>query len=178
MNKRKAVFAVVCTVLSIAIVLALLLGWFFSPGMHTLWKFASFNFENRSCYIIDHETGEVVDRTELTLKGRYNGFSETYHFSSWVFEIQGYTGILPDDLLAAGVHDGEWGVTYLEYADDNGNVSPDDPLEFMASIEFVDSVPVVFIAYSEIIERRPVYAVCADSETEALQIYRQYLEKK
>lgn len=178
--KKRIIISIGCVALAIIIVLVIALTWFSGSGFHAFWKFANFNITKTTCYIIPEGTDTVAGQTTMTLQGLENDFSDAEDYSSWVFEIPGYTDILPEGEIAAGCHDGEWSVVYAShfYPNDNAWQDMDEDQYMMAVIKIVDNVPIAFIDYSDELKIHDVYAVCVDSEEEALRLYHEYLESK
>lgn len=63
----------------IALILAAIILWFFSPGIHLLWFFAHMNAEKK-CYLLDVREGTILKETTIrfecsanTLTGAFNG---------------------------------------------------------------------------------------------------------
>ena len=180
-KKRIAILTAVCAV--VVLLVAGVLIWFFSPGVHFLGNFANFDLEEEKCYIISKDSGEVLGQTTLTLKGFVNNPSEGT-VSGGTFEIRGYTDILHgqrgqliDDLVAAK-HNGEWTVLYSAYENFEGDILPSEA-ESAAGVNvqiwFVEDVPVAWVAYGKEWKQQDVYAVCADSEEAALAVYQEYI---
>lgn len=181
MSKKNKVIliSVLCLLVFVAVAVVI---WFLSPGVHFCWRFASFNLTEANCYILDYETQAVIEQTTLTMKGfELDKDDEApYHLLS----ILGYTDLIPEEHRFGGVQtsrfdsDGEWFGVLSYYIDTDENASyDDDEPEIWISLKFVEK-PVGWVRYydgSEEVFRR--YFVCADSEEEALRIYKEYKER-
>lgn len=187
-KKKRILIAILCAAVVLMLFAAFIV-WFRSPGVHFFWKFASFNLADENCYIIDAETGTVVNQTTITLEGFENDFDQTARIGRGHFiEIPGYTDWIPEKdregLWATKKDNGDWHLWSIEYEDQNGNLDGDAGEPFLRTdVYFVDRVPVTRIGYvkalgTDMIFDWEVYAVCADSEEEALRIYQQYQENR
>lgn len=135
--------------------------WYFSKGAHFVWKFANFNFDEQTCYIVDKTSGQVVDQTTLTLIGGYSDFASDKRMLDVKFEIKGYT---KDGSLTGSKHEGGWNVLYEESTNDVYGIFSFEPGGA--------SDLIVELRYE--FDRADVYAICADSQEEALEFYQEY----
>ena len=160
--------------------------WFISPGIRILGQEIHVDL-SRTCYIIDGQTGGLVDETTVTVKGATSR-SDAEIFDGEL-KILGYQNSASGKVTALKAierkENGCWVITHLENCthretDENGiskNVEhfcdysytsyfyPDAPEQTVVLIESFD-------------EYKPMYAVCADSEKGALERYEDFLEHR
>lgn len=160
--------------------------WFISPGVRIFGREIHVDL-SRTCYIIDGQTGELVDETTVTVKGATSR-SDRELFDGDL-KILGYQNSASGNVTALKAietkEDGCWVITHMENCthqetDENGNVKnvehfcdysytyylyPDAPEQTVVLIESFD-------------EYKPMYAVCADSEEAALERYGDFLKHR
>lgn len=183
MVKKKKAILIVTLCAAVVLILAAAAGiWFRSPGVHFFWKFASFNLQGENCYIIDPETETIIDQTTMTMDGFENDFVDIGVFHA--VEIPGYTDLIPPKdhygFMAGRSTDGDWYGVMMEFVDVDGNLNQnDDEPTFNIQLWFPGRVPVARMSYNDGMEMRfDLFAVCSDSEDEALRIYQEYQESK
>lgn len=176
--KRKIWIGVAIAVL-LTVLLEGILIWFLSPGYHSLWKIASFNFESRVCYVIDAESGEIVDQTTLDLLGFVHDLWD--YEENIMLSIEGYTDVSSERQSATvgAVWKSEgWQIIYFESQMEQDSVI--DSVEGSTtgiSVSFYGrngENAVAFIG-NESGEIQDLYAVCADSEEEALKVFQEHM---
>lgn len=157
-NKKWIVIGIVALVLVALIAGGLI--WYFSKGAHFVWKFAHFNFEEQTCYIVDKTTGQIVDQTTLTMKGGYSDFGSDDRMLDVEFEIKGYTQ--GGSLVGSKNKDG-WNVIYE---------SDNETIYGIFNFE-VGGARDLLVELRNVEIQADAYAICADSQEEALDIYRE-----
>ena len=179
MKKKWMILISLCAVLVLTVVA--IACWFFSPGVHFFWNLASFNLKDENCYIISD--GKVIDQTTMTLEGVYRDTDGPIPKWDYTFEIPGYSNFAEGKKVypscSAMKHNGEWTASYWVYVDDSGAdvaIPQNEEAVIMINMEFVENKPVAEIRYDGKYERDTVWAVCADSEEEALRLYRESRE--
>ena len=158
-NKKMLIIGIVVLVLLALIVGGLI--WYFSKGAHFVWKFAHFNFDEQTCYIIDKASGQIVDQTTLTMKGGHSDFDSDERMLDVKFEIDGYT---KGGSVVGSKHEDGWNVLYEESTEDVYgifNFEPGGAKDLIVELRYEG-------------ERADVYAICADSAEEALEFYQEY----
>lgn len=176
---------VAAIVLLVLVALGLRL-WFNSPGIRILGNEIHVDLMQK-CFIIDAQTGEVLDETTVTVDGA------TSRNDSSLFDgelkILGYqnsaTGTVTAVKAIELVDESCWTITHLENCthqetDVNGITKdvehfcdysytyylfPDAPEQMVVLIESFD-------------EYKPMYAVCADSQETALARYEEFLKNR
>ena len=180
MKKKWIILISVCVVLVLAAVAVAC--WFFSPGVHFFWNLANFNLKDENCYIISN--GEVIDQTTMTFEGVYRYTNGPVPKWDYTFKIAGYSDIAEGkqvyDTCSAMKSGGKWTALYWVYVDDSDQdiyIEKNQEAVIMITMDFVENKPVAKIAYDGKYERDAVWAVCADSEEEALRLYSESREK-
>ena len=160
--------------------------WFISPGFHVVGNDIHVDVTHK-CFIIDGQTGELLDETTVTVTGgtsRSNGA-----LFDGDLKILGYqnsaSGTITSLKSIEKSENGCWMITHLENCthqetDENGvskdvehfcdysytyYLFPDDPERIVVLIESFD-------------QYEPKYAVCADSEQDALERYEEFLKHR
>ena len=179
MKKKGIIIGVVCAMV-VLLTLTVGLCWFFSPGVHFFGNSANLNLEQVDCYIISDD--QIVDRTTMTAKGYWFDVEAPLH-QDYEFAIANYTDVLQGGAsYSFGItrkNDGR-DALYLAYVDRDGDLSMvnDEETQISVLIDFVDGKSVSHIRYGQQYARENVYAVCADSEEEALSLYQEYIKNK
>lgn len=175
----------------IAVILLLVLSvvglkiWFSSPGIHIFGNDIHVDL-TQECYIIDGQTGEMLDETTVTVKGATS--SRDREIFDGELKIIGYQNSAAGTIEALKAietaDDGTWIITHLENCthpetDENGITKdvehfcdysytyylyPEEPGQLVVLIESFD-------------QYNPMYAVCADSEEAALERYEEFMSK-
>lgn len=181
MDKRYRI-ALLIGVLSLGVSVGGLLVWFFSPGVHMFWKFASFDIKERRCYIVDVETEEIIGQTTLTICGSDNELSNAPNDKSFEFKVDGYTDIVRErQSHSAGAvldNDGVWRVVYREFqTTEDSLIHSVDGTGIWAIAYFGLGAPddiLVRIDYET--PREDVFAVCAENEELVRMIIARYYD--
>lgn len=184
MKNKWGWLAVSGIVLVVLFVLALRL-WFLSPGIHVLGNDVHVEI-NQQCYMIDGKTGEVVDETTVAINGSTS--SEDPELFDGELKVIGYQNSASGtvtSLQAIEVDEvGGWRITHLENCTHQENVDgiiqdvehfcdyhytyyidPDDPELLVVLVESFD-------------QDQPLYAVFGNTQEDALQRYRNFLEAR
>ena len=176
MKKNWIIIISACLVLVILGAVAAV--WFFSPGIRFMGDHAKFNLKEADCYIILGD--QVIDRTTITMEGMAVSSGDTAE-QSCRFVIPGYTDVIRGNVVkrfAATKTADRWTAQYYAFDDDNHDAQSseaEDRSLVLVQVDFVNKKPVAKIMYGESYTRDNVYAVCAESEAEALELYRQLL---
>ena len=170
MKKKHIVFiACAAVVLVIAAVVGCGLQWFYSPGVHTFYKWYHFDYEDAQCYVVGSDLKTVIDTTTLTLKGGGTS-SNSGNKKIKDFHIPGYLEN-PDFAIAFYKNDEEWHGSFQTY---NGVVEYEGLIiDDSGYISLVDTEPVFKITASD---TEIIYVIPADSEERALEILHKTLE--
>lgn len=159
--------------------------WFMSPGIHTMGNDIHADLTEK-CYIIDGQTGELLDETTVTVNG--TTCSSDREIFDGELKILGYQNSANGTITALKAiekkDDDCWIITHLENCThmetDAEGISkpvehfcdysytyylyPDDPGKLVVLIESFDKY-------------EPKYAVCADSEEAALVRYEEFMQE-
>ncbi len=158
--------------------------WFVSPGIRMFGKDIHVEL-SRKCYIIDAQSGEVVDETTLTING--SSSSSDVAIFDGELKIMGYQNSATGTVTALKSieikDDGIWEITHLENCTHQETV--DDVIkdvEHFCDYSYTyyihpDEPELVVALIESFIKYNPQYAVCADTEEEALARYALFLEK-
>lgn len=160
--------------------------WFISPGIRVLGHEIHVNL-SQTCYIIDGQTGEMLDETTVTVKGATS--RNDHNLFDGELKILGYQNSASGTVTALKsievTEDGCWKIEHLENCthretDENGVTKdvehfcdysytyylyPGDPGKLVVLIESFD-------------EYKPLYAVCAASEEAAQERYEDFLKHR
>lgn len=181
---KKWMIALISGIAVLAVAITAWAIWFCSPGIHLFWRFAHFNLDSRDCYIIDPESGKVLEQTSLSTKGSYvdigkEGDSRMLDVS---FEIQGYTNLTEQEgsyNLVGGMEDDGWVILYTEVMKElNPETSAWEDVKDTQIYGIIrtdvggDKDLLVQLSYFN--GQPSVYAICADSQEEALEIYQEF----
>ena len=180
MKKKWIILIAVCVILVLGAVAALC--WLLSPGVHFLGNMASFNLKEEKCFIISGD--KVVDTTTMTFAGQYRYSGGNSNDWEYEFAIPGYTDIVEgkvvyDECFATKVGD-RWTAQYHLYRDDSGAeyyIQNNQELMVIVMMDFVENKPVLRVYFAEEYDRDNVWAVCAESEEEALRIFKKFREQ-
>lgn len=177
MKKKWIILISVCAVLVLAGVAALIC-WFTWPGIRFSGNLANFNLKEETCYIISGD--RVIDQTTMTFQGLYRD-TDTPTDWDFRFEIPGYTDIVKseqvyEECFATKTED-RWTAQYYVTVDESGAPISDpgnEEAKVIVIMDFIKNKSVARVYFHESYERDNVYAVCADSEEEALSLFRQF----
>lgn len=179
MKKKWMILILICAVVVLA--LAAVLCWLFSPGIHFVGNTASFNLKEAKCYIISGD--KVIDQTTMTFKGLYTDNDGPMDWD-YTFEIPGYTDIVKSEKIYeecfANKIDKRWTAQYYVIVDESGSPISDPGNEeamVIVTMDFVENKPVARVNFHDRYDRDNVYAVCADSEEEALELFREFRQQ-
>lgn len=153
MNKKKWLFVSALAVVLIAVIGVIC--WYFGPGVHRVFQWVHFNFEDATCYVVDRESNTVTGTTKLTLKGGYK-MNESAGVD---FRIDGYA----DEGYGLSLRLESNGQIQGVFFKDVGTTVPE--LENMGKIQIVDGAP-VFTFTGE----TSAYIVVANGAEEALEL--------
>ena len=176
MKKKWTLIISVCVVLALAAAAIAL--WLFSPGVRFVGNYAKFNIKEADCYIISGD--RVIDRTTITLDGLAVNSADNAEQNCRLV-ISGYTDVVRGIVVKrfAAVKTGDrWTAQYTAYDDEDHDgvcSEEEDRSMVLVQLDFVEKKPVARIIYGELYCRENVYAICADSEAEAMELYRQFL---
>ena len=159
--------------------------WFISPGIRIFGNDIHVDLTQK-CFIIDGQTGEMLDETTVTMNGGTS--CEDRELFDGELKIIGYqnsaTGTISAIKAIEATENGNWIITHLENCthreeDENGVIKdvehfcdysytyylyPEDPKMLVVLIESFD-------------QYQPMYAVCADSEEAALERYEEFMKQ-
>lgn len=174
--------AIAVIVLAVAFVAVLRL-WFLSPGIHVLGKDIHVELERR-CYIIDGKTGQIVDETEVSIDGSTS--SEDPELFDGELKVVGYqnsaSGTVTSLQAIETDEHGRWRITHLENCTHQENVNGIiQDVEHFCDYNYTYYIdpekPELLVVLIESFEKdQPLYAVCGNSEEEALQRYQDFCE--
>lgn len=174
-------------VITVAVLLAAVIGvriWCTSPGIRVLGNEIHVNLSQK-CFLIDEQSGEIVDETTVTVKGGADRNDSTLFDGE--LKILGYqnseTGKITALKAVETAEDGCRIITYLENCthrekDENG-ITKD--VEHFCDYSYTyylypDAPEKTVVLIESFSKNQPVYAVCADSEQAALDRYEEFLE--
>ena len=176
----------------IAVVVALVIGalglrfWFNAPGVRVFGNDIHVNLTQK-CYIIDGQTGELLDETTVTVKG------ETSRHDNELFDgelkILGYqnsaSGTVTSLKAIEVAADGCRIITHLEnctHRETDGNGITKDVEHFCdysyKYYLYPDDAQHLVVLIESFEQYRPMYAVCADSEESALERYEEFMKNR
>ena len=184
MKKWLGWLAVVCVALLILTVLSLRL-WFISPGIHVLGEDLHVEL-TQTCFIIDGKTQEVVDETTVLVNGStQSGSPELFDGELKIVGYQNSSNGTITSLKALEVNeDGGWILTHLENCTHQENVNGIiQDVEHFCDYHYTYYIPETnpedLVVLIESFDRdQPQYAVCAATEAEALERYKDFQENK
>ena len=180
MRKKWIIIISICAVLLLAAVVAGIC-WFACPGVRFSGNLANFNLKDAKCYIIAGD--QVIDQTTMTFEGLYRDTDGPVDWE-FNFEIPGYTDIVKSEKIYeecfANKIDKRWTAQYHVIVDESGAPIADPKNEeamVIVIMDFIKNKPVARVYFHESYKRDNVYAVCADSEEEALEIFREFRQQ-
>ena len=183
--KRKWWLLLVAVVIVVVLVALGLRIWLVSPGIRVLGNDIHVDLSQK-CYVIDGQTGELLDETTVIIKGTTSR-SDRELFDGEL-KILGYQNSASGTVTALKAIEKKtndcWIISHLENCthqeeDANGIIKPvehfcdysytyylypDDPGRLVVLIESFD-------------QYEPKYAVCADSEEAALERYQEFMKQ-
>lgn len=185
MKLKWKLLPVVAVVVLIVAALGLRL-WFNSPGVRVLGKELHVDLSQK-CFLFDKETGDLLDETVVTVKG-VTSRTDRQLFDGEL-KILGYQNSASGTvtaLKAIEVTDsGCWTITHLENCtheetDDNGITKPVEHFcDYNYTYYLYPGSPEKTVVLIETFYKyQPVYAVCAESEEEALERYEEFMKNK
>ena len=160
--------------------------WFNSPGIRISGNDIHVDLTQK-CYIIDGQTGEMLDETSVTVEGATS--RKDRQLFDGELKVFGYENSASGTITALKAievsDDGCWIITHLENCthpeeDENGVTKdvehfcdysytyylyPEDPGATVVLIESFD-------------QYQPMYAVCADNEEAALERYEEFMKER
>lgn len=161
------------------IVLAILCSGFHESGVHILGNHALIDVE-KNCYFIDLKNGEITGKSWAQLSGYFwnkhnsTGSSDTFYGSVAVAEYPTVTGD-PFAHFSAFVNKNTITLSNQGVALGNGNGAAD--WEYYYIVHILEEDPDLIGIYIIFSEGDSLFAICADSEEQALENYQKYLEK-
>lgn len=180
MKKKWLIFGVVALVLALIGGAVIVHFWFESDGVRTLGNDIHAELSGK-CYIIDPETGEITDETTIYISG-----SSSYSDSS-IFEgdltVVGYqntaTGTIEKTMGVEQGDQGYWLIHYLESCTHRETVDGiTKDVEHLCDYQYIyyltPGVHDQVIVRIEPWDGDPLYAVLADTQTEALHRYEAF----
>lgn len=178
------IYATVAVIMLIAVVGVRI--WFTAPGIRVMGNEIHVDL-NQKCFIIDGQTGEMLDETTVTVKGATSKTDrELFEGELSIFGYQNSASGTITALKAIEKDDhGNWTISYLENCtheeeDQNGVIKnvehfcdysytyylyPEDPGQLVVLIESFD-------------QYQPMYAVCADNEDVAMERYHEFMTQR
>ena len=137
-----------------------------------------------NAYVIDHETGEIIGQTLVmvdgqTVSGTDGAFNGTLDVMDYYNENE---GTLTSNKGVLQGEDGYWEIHLLEnccHTEENEDGTSKE-VNHSCKYSFIyivhpDKQDFMIVRVKDKYEVYPLYAVMADSEEEALQLYRDYL---
>ena len=180
MTKAKKILICCITILVVIVLVWGFLHWFFSPGVHIFWRFAHLDTQ-LDCYILDpySDPGNptVIEKTQLTLRGDINGFSKEF---DGTIEVAAYP-VPYIDASGTVFYDAYENYWYLHQSVNNYRTSETTGLEpkipdvnyYLRIDPWNGNNLALLLSFpsDENGSGTAVYTVCADSETEALELF-------
>ena len=184
--KKNWTWLLAVAVVAVAMVALGIRIWFNSPGIRTFGNEIHANLYQK-CYIIDGQTSEIVDETTVTVKGGTNRSDATLFDGD--LKILGYQNSASGTITALKAievsDDGCWMITHLENCtheetDANGVTKDVEHFcDYSYTYYLYPGAPEQTVVLIESFdEYKPQYAVCANSEEDALARYDDFLKKK
>ena len=176
----------------VAVVVILVIGavglriWFMSPGIRTLGNDIHVDLSQK-CYIIDGQTGELLDETTVTVNGSTS--RRDREIFDGELKILGYQNSASGTITALKAiekkDNGCWVITHLENCthQEEGADGVNKPVEHFCDYSYTYYLypddPGQLVVLSESFDKyEPKYAVCADSEEAALERYEEFMKER
>ena len=184
--KKNWTWILAVAVLGLVVVAFAVRIWFNAPGIRILGDEIHADLHQK-CYIIDAQTGEVIDETTVSIKGATSR-SDSVLFDGEL-KILGYQNSASGTVTALkSIETGEngcWIISHLENCthqetDENG-VTKD--VEHFCDYSYTyylypDSPEQLVVLIESFNQYKPKYAVCAESEECALERYEDFLKDR
>lgn len=161
----------------LALIVGGLLIWFFSPGIHFLGSYAHFDFEKKY-YILNSTGTEIVKESVMTVRGTAHARNQGEMFSGEL-TLEGYLPVPGEKVICmVNKSDDRWLMVCKGYV-------PEEPGGLVA-VEGTERLMAVYFrweeqgtVYDEVVavthtnpQKDTLYAVCADSAEEAMEILK------
>lgn len=185
MKKKWGFILVAAVILLVAAALGIRL-WFNSPGIRILGNEIHVELTQK-CFIIDVQTGEVLDETTATVKGATSRNDQSMFDGE--LKILGYQNSATGTVTALKAietdQNGCWIITHMENCthretDENGVTKDVEHFcDYSYTYYLYPDAPGKMVVLIENFDRyQPMYAVCADSEQDALVRYEEFLNER
>ena len=181
MKKKGIIIILVCAVFLMGVAAAVIC-WFVCPGIRFSGNLANFNLKEAKCYIISGD--KVIDSTTMTFEGLYRYSDGESNDWDYTFEIPGYTDIVEGkivyDKCFATKIDKRWTAQYYVYRDNSEEgyyIQENQEPMIILIMDFVKNKPVARVYFEDEYDRNSVYAVCADNEEQALEIFKEFRQQ-
>lgn len=183
--KKKWFLLLVGAVLILVIAALCFRIWFVSPGIRVLGKDIHVDLSQK-CYIIDGQTGELLDETTVIVDGTTSRSDQGLFDGD--LKILGYQNSASGTVTALKAIEQKnqdcWMITHLENCthleeDENGVIKPVEHFcDYSYTYYVYPNDPAQLVVLIESFERyEPKYAVCADSEEAALERYQEFMKQ-
>ena len=184
MKNKWGWFAAAVIVLAVAFVVGLRL-WFLSPGIHVLGNDIHVELERR-CYVIDGKTGQILDETQVSINGSTS--SEDPELFDGELKVLGYQNSASGTITSLQAIEadelGNWRITHLENCTHQENVDGIiQDVEHFCDYNYTyyidPEAPELLVVLIESFDKdQPLYAVCGNTEEEALQRYQDFRQAR
>lgn len=172
----------------IAVLVAVVIGirvWFISPGIRVLGHDIHVDL-SQTCYIIDGQSGEILDETTVSVKGATSRSDHTLFDGK--MNVIGYhnveSGTIEATMGIKTTESGCWIITKLENCthqetDANGITKDVEHIcDYSYTYYLYPNDPGALVVLIESFEKyEPMYAICADNEQAALERYENFLKQ-
>lgn len=182
--KKKWVWILLGSVAALLVAVIAVRMWFTSPGIRVFGNEIHVDL-SEECYIIDGQTGELLNETTVIIKGATDRNDQSLFDGE--LKIIGYQNSADGEISALKAiettESGCWTITHLENCthqeeDDNGITKP---VEHFCDYSYTyylypnepDKLVVLIESFSVY---KPLYAVCADSAEAALVRYEEFMK--
>ena len=178
------IFAAAATLLLFAVLGVRI--WFTAPGIRVMGNEIHVDLDQK-CFIIDGQTGEMLDETTVTINGATSKTDRQLFDGK--LEIFGYQNSASGTITALKAIErddkGNWIITYLENCtheeeDENGIIKDVEHFcDYSYTYYLYPNAPEQLVVLIESFNQyQPVYAVCADNEEAALQRYEEFMNQR
>lgn len=183
MIKKRLIIAALILVIVFVIAVVLVRFWFERPGVRILGDSIHAELSGK-CFIIDSDTGEVIDETELYLNGSTSSADDTLFDGE--LRVVRYQNTAEGTITSTiGVEQAKYGYWILRHIQSCTHRETVDGItqdkEHFCTYEYLyylnPDLEDQVIVRIESINDDPLFAVRADSQEEALKRYRIFCEK-
>lgn len=184
MKKKWGLIPVAAVVLLVLVAFGIRI-WFISPGIHILGNDIHVDLSQK-CFIFDGQTGELLDETTVTVKGATSRADRELFDGE--LKILGYQNSASGTVTALKsietLDNGCWTITHLENCThqekDFDGVTKD--VEHFCDYSYTyylypDTPEQMVVLIESFDQYQPMYAVCADSESSALERYEEFIKQ-